>query len=742
MNRKVTLKIGGMHCASCAVNIEKSLNKLLGVKANVNYATEKAAVEYDEEKIDVEKIKQAVKKTGYEAFETDGEETGGENKISHSAHEHEVMVVEEKELAYMKKMVILSAALTIFVMTGSIFPFTQNMFLNNIILLLLTIPVQFWIGFGFYRGFFYALKNKAADMNTLIAIGTSAAFFYSIYATFYGGDTYFDTAAVIVTLVLLGHWLETIAKGKTSQAIKRLMDLRPKTARILRDGKEVEITVENVKIGDIVIVKPGESIATDGVVVDGYSSVDESMISGESMPVSKKKGEEVIGGTINKYGTLKIKATKVGKETMLAQIIKMVEEAQTSKAPIQRLADKVSSYFVPAVVAVAVITFIAWYPAGLPRALTFFVAVLIVACPCALGLATPTAIMVGTGLAAEHGILIKPDALEVAHKLTTVVFDKTGTLTAGQPAVTDIFVVGRNSESRVMEIAAIAEKNSEHPVAEAIVRWYKEKFEKSRLPEADSFVAVPGKGVRARYAGRQIFVGNLDFIKESGGDGKNYENVEKILEKLEAAGKTAVVVSYDRRIVGIIGVADTLKKYSSKAVAALKKAGKEVIMITGDNQRTAEAIAKQVGITQVMAKVLPENKADKVKELQKQGKVVAMVGDGINDSVALAQADAGIAIGSGTDVAKETGNIILIKDDLRDVVAAIDISRYTMSKIKQNLFWAFFYNAAGIPIAAGVLYNYGIILNPMIAAAAMAFSSVSVVGNALLMRRYKPRMEK
>jgi len=734
MKEKTVLQIKGMHCATCAVTIEKSLNKLPGVKANVNYAAEKAFVEYDPDKADLEKMKQAVKKTGYEAFETD--------TSKHAAHEHAATLAEEKELAGMKMKLIVSAVLTLFVMTGSMFPFTQNMFLSNIILLFLTIPVQFLIGFDFYRGFFFALRNRTADMNTLIAIGTSAAFFYSVYATFYGGDTYFDTAAAIITLILLGRWFETLAKGKTSEAIKKLMDLRPKIAKILRDGKEIELPAEQLRIGDIVIIKPGESVAADGIVIDGSSSVDESMVTGESMPATKKKGDEVIGGTINKYGTLKIKVTKIGKETVLAQIIKMVEDAQSSKAPIQKLADTVASYFAPAVIIIAVIAFAAWYPAGLPRALTVFVSVLIVACPCALGLATPTAIMVGTGIAAERGILIKSDALEIVHKLNTVVFDKTGTLTAGKPAVTDIFVIGNNSEARVMEVAAVAENNSEHPVADAIVKWYKEKSEKARLPEADSFVAVPGKGVRARYMGKQIFVGSLDFVKESGSEEKDYSDVEKILEKLEGSGKTAVAVSYDRRIIGIVGVADSLKKYSSQAVKSLQEAGKEVVMITGDNKTTAEAIARQLGITNVMAKILPEHKAEKIKSLQQQGKVVAMVGDGINDSPALAQANIGIAIGSGTDIAKETGNIILIKDDLRDVVAAIDISRFTMSKIKQNLFWAFFYNAATIPIAAGALYSYGIFLNPMIAAAAMAFSSVSVVGNALLMRRYKPKMRK
>jgi len=617
----------------------------------------------------------------------------------------------------------------------------------NLVFFVLATPVQFVAGYRFYRGFLDAIRNKSANMDVLIAIGTSAAFAYSAVVTFLpflgvtlaDKGTYYDTAAVIIGLILLGKYFEEIAKGKAGDAIRKLMDLAPRTARVVRDDHEEEIPVELVQVDDLVIVRPGERIPVDGVIVGGFSAVDESMITGESIPVEKKVGDTAIGATINRTGLLRLRATRVGADTTLNQIIKLVEDAQASRAPIQRLADRVASVFVPAVVGIGIFTFFLWaVPLGqsVAHALVFFIAVLIIACPCALGIATPAAIMVGTGKGAENGLLIKGgEYLEKAHKLTTAVFDKTGTLTKGRPSVTDVVPVGAISEAEILRLAASAEKGSEHPLGEAIVQAAVAKG--VRLEDPSDFEAIPGQGVRAAIGEHRILIGNRSLMVSAG---IPVDAAESVLHAMEDAGKTAMILAVDGRVAGVIAVADTLKEHSIEAVRSLKAMGIEVIMLTGDNRRTAEAIARQVGVDRVIAEVLPAQKADAIKNLQEQGKIVAMVGDGINDAPALAQSDVGIALGSGTDVAMEAGGIVLIKDDLRDVVASIQLSRRTVQKIRQNLFWAFFYNTALIPIAAGVLAGIGIVLNPIIAGAAMGFSSVSVVMNSMTLRRFKPQI--
>ncbi len=615
----------------------------------------------------------------------------------------------------------------------------------NLLFFVLATPVQFVAGWRFYRGFFDAIRNRSANMDVLIAIGTSAAYGYSAIVTFLpflgvalaDKGTYYDTAAVIIGLILLGKYWEEIAKGRAGDAIRKLMDLAPRTARVVRDGREEEIPIELVQLEDLVVVRPGERVPVDGTIVEGSSAIDESMITGESMPVDKKVGDTAIGATINKTGLLKIRATRVGADTTLNQIIKLVEDAQVARAPIQRLVDRVASVFVPAVVGIATLVFLIWIlPLGesIAHSLVFFIAVLIIACPCALGIATPAAIMVGTGKGAENGLLIKGgEYLEKAHRLTTVVFDKTGTLTKGRPSVTDVVAFGAFSESEVLRLAASAEKGSEHPLAGAIVH----AAEARGLPLADphAFEAIPGRGIRSNVEGRAVLLGNRRLMENAG---IRIDAAESSLAQVEAAGRTAMVLAVDGTLAGVLGVADTLKDHSVDAIRALKSMGIEVAMLTGDNRRTAEAIARQAGIDRVIAEVLPAQKADKIKELQSQGKVVAMVGDGINDAPALAQSDVGIALGSGTDVAVEAGGIVLIKDDLRDVVASIQLSRRTVQKIRQNLFWAFVYNTALIPIAAGVLAGVGIVLNPIIAGAAMGFSSVSVVMNSMTLRRFQP----
>jgi Cu+-exporting ATPase len=616
---------------------------------------------------------------------------------------------------------------------------------SDVLLFALATPVQFIVGWRFYKGTYDSLKQRTVGMDTLIAIGTSAAWGFSTLVTFLpqfaGKEVYFDTSVVIITFILVGKLLEDIAKGKASESIRKLMDLQPTIARVVRNGDEKELPVEQVEVGDVVVVKPGERIPIDGKVIKGYSTVDESMVTGESIPVDKNIGDDVIGATMNISGTFKFKATKIGQDTTLSQIIKLVEEAQIKKVPIQRLADRIAAHFVPAVIAIAVISFLIWsflLGKGAIFSLTIFVSVLIVACPCALGLATPTAILVGTGKSAENGILIRGGgALETAHKITTVVFDKTGTLTKGKPAVTDIVVSSGAKENDVLKLAAIAEKGSEHPIGNAIVQ--RTVDQKMDIPGATSYKTFPGKGIRAEFSEGTILVGNRIFIREND---ISADEIEVGLQRLEGEGKTSVIIAYRGKVIGIIAVADVPKEYSKEAVGELHRMGKEVVMITGDNEKTARAIAEQLGIDRVLAQVLPQDKANEIKKLQGDGKVVAMVGDGINDAPALAQADIGMAIGSGTDVAKETGNIVLIKEDLRDVVTAIDLSGYTIRKIKQNLFWAFFYNSVGIPIAAGVLYPpFGFLLNPIIAGIAMAFSSVTVVTNSVLMKLYKPRIK-
>jgi Cu+-exporting ATPase len=663
----------------------------------------------------------------------------------------ETFLEPEQEMRSLTRLLLFSFSLSIPTLILTYLPGIPTD-IRNFILFGLATPVQFIAGWRYYRGTLDAIKSKMANMDSLIAVGTSAAWGYSTIVTFLPGffageEVFFDTAAFIISLILLGRYFEEKAKGRASEAIRRLMDLAPKKARVIRDGKEMEVPVEMVQVDDIVVVRPGEKIPVDGIIVEGTSSLDESMITGESMPVEKGPGDEVIGATINKSGMLKFRATKVGKDTTLQQIINLVEEAQQSRAPIQRLADVVSSYFVPAVIGIAIAASVFWFytgtsiwtpPPGLSAftfSLTVFVAVLIIACPCALGIATPAAIMVGTGKGAENGLLIKgAEYLEKARKLDVVVFDKTGTLTKGQPEVTDIIAFGDFTEEEVLSMAAGAEKGSEHPLAEAILKRAEEKGLKVEDPK--DFEAVPGHGVRAVVKGRNVLLGNRKLMEDSGID---LSAVEERLQKLEQEGKTTMLLALDGRLAGVIAEADTLKKHSKEAIEALRAMGIKPIMITGDNERTAKAIAAQLGIMDVMAEVLPGEKAERIKELQQQGHTVGMVGDGINDAPALAQADVGIAIGSGTDVAMEAGGIVLVKDDLRDVVASIQLSRKTFSKIKQNLFWAFAYNTALIPVAAGILYPVvNLLLDPIFAGAAMGFSSTTVVANSLLLKRFQP----
>lgn len=735
---KTVIAITGMHCASCVLKIEKSLKAVEGVyDAKVNFTSARAHISYDPNKVTRQILEKAIKKAGY----TPIEEIAGID-TEKEAREKEVKTLKIKFIVA----AILGAPLLYFAMAPHIGLPVFDFVIKNMALVqfLLTTPILI-AGYQFYtKGIGAVVKTKTANMDTLVATGTGSAYIYSLYVSVaiwmgnpnYGiGNLYYEVAGILIASILLGRWLESIAKGKTSEAIKKLLGLQPKTAIILRNGQEKEIPIEEVRLGDIIIVKPGQKIPVDGKVIEGHSSVDESMITGESIPVEKSIDSEVIGATINKTGSFKFKATKVGKDTALAQIIRLVEEAQGSKAPIQELADMISAYFVPVVVGIGTVSFLIWILSGqgFAFALTVFIAVLIIACPCALGLATPTAVMVGTGLGAENGILIKSaQSLQIAHKINAVVFDKTGTLTKGEPELTDVIVYSKDKRE-VLRLAGIVEKNSEHPLGEAIVKGAKE--EGIELPDSEEFESVTGKGVVARFESKEIILGNRKLMQDRNID---MSKLEKDLQKLEAQGKTVMIVVSNNLPIGLVAVADTLKQYSKEAIHALQKLGKEIIMITGDNKRTSQAIAKQLGIRRILAEVLPKDKANEIKKLQSEGLKVAMVGDGINDAPALTQADIGIAIGTGTDVAIESGDIVLIKEDLRDVVMAMDLSRYTMKKIKQNLFWAFFYNSAGIPIAAGILYPFtGFLLNPMIAGAAMAFSSVSVVSNSLLMRRYK-----
>ncbi|MFH0797896.1 MAG: heavy metal translocating P-type ATPase, partial [Candidatus Woesearchaeota archaeon] len=714
--KKLNVHVSGMHCASCATLINKALSKIEGVKqANVNYSTSKATVEFDENKLNEKKIIDAIVSKGYKAKISEGND-----------HEHHEMV-QKKEINDFKHKLIIS---TIFAFPAFIIGMVL-MWLNvmvpykEFILWALATPVQFYIGYPFYKGTWTAIKNKSANMDTLIAVGTSAAYFYSIYLILFNPEMgqYFETSAILITLVILGKYLEAVAKGKTSEAIKRLMSLSPKIATVIRKGKEMKIPVDDVVVGDVIIVKPGEKVPVDGKIIYGVSSIDESMITGESMPVDKKKGDDVIGATINKHGSFKMVATRVGENTTLSNIIKLIENAQGQKAPIQRFADVISAYFVPIVMGISLVTFVTWLSLGKEAtfAMITAVAVLVIACPCALGLATPTAIMVGTGKGAKNGILIKGGtALETAHKVKAVIFDKTGTITKGVPEVTDIVTVKLKDKDDVLKISASLEKSSEHSLADAIIK----KAGKMKLKNAKSFKAIPGHGIEAKLDNKNYIFGNAKLMKLNN---VKLDKVKDQMEELEGQGKTVMVLSDKKDVLGMIAVADTIKETSLEAVRKLQEQKIFVYMITGDNERTAKAIARQAGINYVFAEVLPEDKANYVKKLQKKYKVM-MVGDGINDAPALAQADIGIAMGSGTDVAMETGNIVLMRNDLRDVAKAIKLSRQTMAKIKQNMFWALAYNVMGIPIAAGVLYPYtGWLLSPIIAGGAMALSSVSVV---------------
>ncbi|MBU1104503.1 heavy metal translocating P-type ATPase [Patescibacteria group bacterium] len=742
---KTILKISGMHCASCAANIENALKKEAGIKsANVNFASEKLYLEFDSIEISIARIQKIIEGLEYKATEETAEE---------EMHDHH-KEAKIQEVSKLKKRLIFALIFSlpiIYMVMGEMIGLPMPTIFENygtIIQFALATAVIVSC-FNIWTSGFKKLLRLSPNMDTLIFIGTAVAYFYSLIISvlmFLGtkvdAPLYYESAALILVFISLGKYLEAITKGRTSEAIKKLIGLQPKEATIIKDNEEIKIPIAEVKVGDIILVKPGEKIPVDGIVIDGYSGVDEKAITGESIPVEKKKDDEVIGATINKTGVLKFKATRVGKDTMLAQIIKIVEEAMGSKAPIQLLADKVSFYFVPSVIGIAIFAFAIWLLLGQPLAfaLTIFVAVLIIACPCALGLATPTAVMMGTGLAAKNGILIKSGkALEIARDINIVIFDKTGTLTRGEPSVTDIIQVKNGvSENSILQIAASVEKNSEHPLAQAIINKAKEK--KVNLSEVKNFQAIPGHGISADLENKKILFGTRKLMTD------NQINPSLIEEKmivLEDQGKTAMILAQDKEIIGIIAVADTLKDYSKEAVKMLHKMGKKVAIITGDNKRVGQAIAKLVGIDRVLAEVLPQEKSAEIKKLQSEGNIVAMVGDGINDAPALAQADLGIALGSGTDVAMETGEIVLIKDDLRDVITAIDLSKYTLNKIKQNLFWAFFYNIVGIPVAAGILYPFtGWLLNPAIAAAAMAFSSVSVVSNSLLMKRYEPQITK
>ncbi len=732
---KADIQVNGMTCINCAKTIEKVLQPKEGIySAVVNFAAERVIVEYNSNQISLASIKKAITDTGYEVAEQQG--TGTVEDAEAKARKSHVR--------RLKILLATSAIITVPILLLMWFP-VWPMEQTKIIMFLLATPVQFIVGWTFYVGAYKGLKNKTANMDTLIAMGTSTAWIYSTAVTFLpnvfpDSAVFFDTAVMIMTFILAGKLLDAIAKGRTSEAIRKIMGLQAKTARVIRDGAEIELPVEEVQVGDIVVVRPGEKIPVDGVVVEGYSGVDEKVITGESIPVEKRKGDEVIGATMNKTGTFKFEATKVGKDTALAQIINLVEDALTSKAPVQRLADIAAGYFVPIIIATATLSAFVWYflvGETYIFSLTVFIAVLIVACPCALGLATPTAIMVGVGKGAENGILIKSgEALETAHKLRAVVFDKTGTLTKGEPEVTDILASTNFSKEQVLNFAAVAEKNSEHPLGTAIVKMATSQGH--TIEDPDDFIAIPGQGVEVQYRGVRVLFGNRKLMVANN---INIDESEVVMAEFEQQGKTAMLMAVDGKAAGVIAVADTLKEYSKEAVSALKQMGLEVVMLTGDNKRTAQAIAAQVGVDSVLSEVLPGDKASEIKRLQSEGKVVAMVGDGINDAPALAQANIGIAVGTGTDVAVETGDIVLIKNDLRDVVVAIQLSRATMRKIRQNLFWAFFYNIILVPLAAGVFYPVlHVLFDPVYASIAMASSSVTVVSNAALLRRFKPKL--
>ena len=753
---KKTYKIKGMSCASCAVKIEKALAKTAGVeKAVVNLFTQSATVSGE---ITDQDVRKAIESAGYEVEAlTTHQMPSGEmmEGMSHDDHAEHTKLESAKEIATLRNKFLFGTIVSVLVLIltyPQILPPLKSIPMGTLsyIMLALSAPVQLWLGWQFYKGTWRGLKHFSANMDTLIAVGTTAAFLYSAALTLLPNffaragvspEPYYDTAVVILTLIILGRFLEARAKGQASEAIQKLLKLQAKTALVLREGQEQKIPIEEVKAGDIVIVKPGEKIPVDGVMTEGYSAIDESMITGESIPVEKKTGDEVIGATLNKTGTFQYRATKVGSETALAQIIKLVQEAQGSKAPIQKLADIISGYFVPVVIAIAIVSFVIWLIFGPAPSFTFalvtFVTVLIIACPCALGLATPTAILVGTGLGAENGILIRDaEKLEIFHKVSTIVFDKTGTLTKGKPTVTAVTEI-RSTKSEILKYAASIEKGSEHPLAEAIVNYAQEQ--KAEIIKPTEFNAIAGHGVEGVVGGKNIFFGNRRLMERE----KFFINdsTEDKIQALENEGKTVMILAVDKEMAGLLAVADTLKEHSKEAIEHLHKMNIQVVMMTGDNERTAKAIAREVQIDEVLAGVLPEEKAGEIKKLQKTGNLVAMVGDGINDAPALAQANIGVAIGSGTDVAMEAADVTLIADDLRKVPQAIRLSRATMRTIRGNLFWAFIYNILGIPVAAGILYPFlGILLSPIIASAAMAFSSLFVVLNSLRLKGMRKKL--
>jgi Cu+-exporting ATPase len=760
---RATLNIGGMTCASCVAHVEQALKGVPGVvNASVNLATEKAAVEYIPGVANISELTRAVQEAGYRVEGTEGEGLGSRSELERLSRVEEVRSLRNRFVF------AAAGAILLFLGTFDIFPWVSPLMglgLYPFLLWAVATPIQFWSGWTFYTSGLAALRRGVPNMHSLIAIGTTVAYGYSVAVVLIDAfapqilanagiqaAVYFDTAAVIIALILLGRFLEARAKGQTSEAIRRLIGLQPNTARVIRNGEELDVPVDSVVIGDVILVRPGERIPVDGEVIEGYSSVDESMLTGESMPVDKQPGQLVYGATINKTGSFRFRATRVGQDTVLGQIIRLVEEAQGSKAPIQQLADRVAAYFVPAVMVVALSAFVFWLLLGPTPALTYamlvFVAVLIIACPCALGLATPTAIIVGTGKGAEQGVLIRSaEALEIAHKVNTVVLDKTGTLTTGQPVVTDLVPANQSSENELLRLAASAERGSEHPLGEAIVReaqaWGLD------LEPVSDFNAIPGQGVQARVNGYSVLLGNLALMRASSIE---LNGLNETARRLAREGKTPMFLSADGSALGIIAVADTLRAKSVEAVSALRRMGLEVVMLTGDNAQTAQAVARQLGVDRVEAEVLPQDKVEVVRQLQAEGKVVAMVGDGINDAPALVQADVGMAMGTGTDVAMESADITLMRSDVTAVVTALELSRQTIRTIRQNLFWAFFYNVLLIPVAAGVLYPVfqalgGVptslefffgqqgFLNPVLAALAMAFSSVTVVTNSLRLKK-------
>jgi Cu+-exporting ATPase len=715
--KEIVLQILGMHCTACATGIESGLKRLDGVlEASVNFATKEAIVKFDEDKVTLDKIKATVKRGGYEAVE----------------RVEDLSEKKRKEVRGKLALFFVGLALTIPV---AIISFLLMFPEKNYVLLALATPVQFIVGWHFYKGAYASIRNRFADMNVLVALSSSVAYFYSAYATFFMPDAmgFFDASAVVITTITLGMLLEDMAVERTGDAIKKLMGLQPKTATVMREDKEIEIPVDEVQIGDTIVIKPGAKIPVDGTVTDGHSYIDESMITGESVPVEKNVGSTVFSGTINNTGTLKFQAEKIGLETTLAQIVRLAREVQASKAPVQRLADKVVNVFVPVVVAVSILTFSIWYfvfnNQGL--ALTTTVAVLAISCPCALGIATPAAIMIGVGRGAENGILIKNNAiLEVAKNLDTVVFDKTGTLTKGKLDATDIIA---ENKQNALKLAAIAEKWSEHPIGQAIVK--KAEANGINIADPEAFEALPGFGVTAKADGKRVLIGNRALMQTNK---VSVTHLESEIERLENEGKTVLILAVEGKAAGAIAVSDTVKEHSKEAIATLQKMGLKVIMLTGDTKRTAEAIAKQLGVDEVLAEVVPAQKVEKIKKLQDEGRFVAMVGDGINDAPAITQANVGIAIGSGTDIAVDSGDIVLLKDDPRDVATSIKLSRKTFGKISQNLFWAFFYNLIMIPLAAGVLQPFlGVLIPPEAAATSMILSDITVVGNSMLLRRFK-----